>query len=194
MKMVDQNGFWGRTISETAQLLIKEANRCNEDVGYIFNNITIIVSKTATVDSVVNSYSTESKRLHEVYLRSPEYQDKLAQDEKELEEAKIELENQLSIMYKLDFSNLKEVLVWLTKFQPLSDRTGVMTNSIKQEVMTTFESNGFIAGANTGDQFDENDADNYARYIIGQAMSGIQDSSIHQVLHSFVDRWLAKFN
>ena len=93
----------------------------------------------------------------------------------------------------LDFANQEAVLDWICEFQDPSDHIGVAKN--QGEVLKIFAEHGYQTSVNTGEAFNGEDRDNFARYIVGQALDGLKGDvgAIHQVVHKFTDDWKKKF-
>ncbi len=99
-------------------------------------------------------------------------------------------------MYRLSNLNFADdvaVLDWLCEFQDPSDHVGV----VKQpgEVLSTFAANGYHPNVNTGKDFNKNDRDNVARWIIGQALSDLacEVGAINHMVVHFTEKWKQRF-
>jgi len=165
----------------------------NSDVVVMFNGIEFTLPKGEHDSAdITEKWKKLSDERDEKYLNSPE--GKVAteagkRDIKEKQEKINELTKQLDT---LDFSDVKEVLEWCVAFQGPSDRIGVKKN--KNKIISKFAEYGYFPGVNTGSRYKAEDRENSARYIIGQALSGIADiGAIHHVINRFYDEWKAKF-
>lgn len=93
----------------------------------------------------------------------------------------------------LDFGNDVAVLDWLSAF---TESGGDMrVEKQLKKVLVMFAVNGFIPNCNLGKDFDENDRDNHARYIIGQALDGLSSEvgAPPEMIPHLIERWKRKF-
>lgn len=190
---VDFMNPWCNDISEAAQALINAVNGGDEQAEGDFNEITITADRNSTVDSIVADYRAQSEARRQAYLDSPAGKAataKAAEDLRKLQETHDALVVQLST---LDFADDVAVLAWLAAYQDPSDHMGVEKDV--SAVVATFKSHGYESNVNLGDDFIEGDRDNNTRYLIGQALACLESEvgAIHQVFHSFHERWKAKF-
>lgn len=102
------------------------------------------------------------------------------------------MDNAIVKLQSLDFTNQVEILDWICSIQDASDHTDVHTDSTF--ILMLFNMNGYLPDVNTGDEFDGDDPDNFARYIIGQALSGLRTVGVvHHVVTRFAGEWKNKF-
>lgn len=183
----------GEDISTTAKRIVAMAKREKGVVKAKFNDIELTANSDTTADSVVAFYGEESKRRGEAYRNSPEGK-KAA---REAEERRVALQQKHDALMQqlptLNFADDVAVLDWLCEFQDPSDHTGVVKQN--DAVIVAFAAHGYHPSVNTGKNFNESDRDNFARYIIGQALAGLQCEvgAVHQIVHKFVDDWKKKF-
>lgn len=162
-------GTPGQHISNFAQQLIDTAKERNEEVVGTFNGIDLIVNPESgyTADDLEQSFHEESEKRAEAYRKSPEG----IKATKEAEERKQNMQekaNQLvESLGNLDFSDYESVLDWICDFQEASDHIGVSFDK-SQVIISTFQNHGFDIGVNTGDDFNGEDAENFAKYLVGQ--------------------------
>ncbi len=158
-----------------------------------FNGITITVDDTSTIESVVGGFHSELEKSSEEYKKSDKYKADQLKDEQERNKMQLEANALMQELPKLNFKDNVQLLEWLCRIQPATDRIGVKTT--KTEIIKIFNDNGFATGANTGKNFKENDEDNFARYIIGHALSGLDEfGTIHHMVIKFTNDWKQKFN
>lgn len=93
----------------------------------------------------------------------------------------------------VDLRDVAKALDWMVRAEdPLGHGH---TKADRALIVSTFEASGYRAGENVGPAFREDDRDNVARYIIGQAMDGIaRMGAPHQIIHLFAERWRARFS
>ena len=184
----------GQNVQQFAQQLIDRAKADGVDVEGDFNGITLHVSSDEPVaaENLVNFYSQESDRRAEEYRKSP----KGIKAAEEAEARKTALQEKadqlLTQLDSLDFSNLEAVIDWIVDFQDASDHIGVSFD--REKVVATFRSHGFDIGVNTREAFNGEDAENFAKNVVGQALDGIKSvDAIHRVVHKFAGDWKKKF-
>lgn len=157
-----------------------------------FNGVKFYVTKDATQASLLQYFDETMDSQREAYKNSDEYKKKQKEEEKELLYLNRQANTLVSELQTLDFSDYQKVLFWVNQFQPYSNRTGV--NSFSDTVLKTFAAHGYEINAYTGEAFDENNPEKYARYIIGQALDGISlIGAMHPLVESFTTKWKEKF-
>lgn len=184
----------GQHINSFAQQLINEAQESNTIVAGTFNGIDLVVDPKSnlSVDEIVATFTSEMNKKAEAYRKSPEgiRANKEAEEKKQnMQEKANQLVEQLNT---LDFSDYELVLEWICNFQEASDYIG--TSYDKNKVISTFKNNGFAIGVNTGKDFNGENAENFAKYLVGQALDGINTvGAPHQIVHKFTNDWKQKF-
>jgi len=181
-------------ISSFAEILISEAKKRWETVTWIFNDVELEVdpSNNITPDDLVAEFHRIWDEKREAYKNSPEWiKAKQEQESRRINEQNI-VNQKIEELATLDFWNNEAVLNWLAWFQDASDHIGVSYD--KRQVLQVFQENWFSANENTWKYFDWEDADNFARYVIWQALDWIYSLwAIHQILHKFINEWKEKF-
>lgn len=101
---------------------------------------------------------------------SPEGQKHLAEEKARIEQLQAEVDSAMEKLDQLDFGDLAAVIAWLELIHyDVGYASEVHVPSDK--ILSVLRSHGFEAGVNCNEQFDGQDEDNFARYVIGQAMS-----------------------
>ena len=183
----------GENVNTTAHEMVTLAMKTRDTVKAKFNGIELTATSNSTADGIVAYYGEESKRRSEMYRNSPEGKKAIQENE----ERKVAMQKKHDALMQqlpsLDFTNDVAVLDWFTQFQAPSEHIGV--GKQLSVVLTTFASHGYHPNVNTGKDFDVNDRDNFARYVIGQALAGLacEVGAIHKVFHKFADDWKKKF-
>lgn len=184
----------GEEISKFARRLIEHAMENAVDTEGDFNGITLSAGKDgkATERDLVGYYHNESKRRAEEYRNSPEGQQAAKEAEHRLASMQWTADLMVGKLDQLDFSDFEAVIDWCTEFQTASDHVGVSYD--RDTVVRAFVDHGYMVNANVGDDFDGENEENFAKYLVGQALDGIQTvGAPHQVLHHFAEQWKAKF-
>ena len=173
--------------------MVALAKKMKDTVKTKFNDIELTATSDSDVNAIVKFYNDESERRDEEYDNSPAGRKAAREVEERKATAQQKHDALMRRLPNLDFSNDVAVLDWLCEFQDPSDYIGV----VKQQdvVLTTFAAHGYYPSVNCGKDFNENDRDNFARWLIGQALDGLRSEvgAIHQVIHKFADDWKKKF-
>ena len=184
----------GQDIKRFAQELITRATIDSVDVEGEFNGITLRVSSAepVTADELVNFFSQEMDRREDEYKKAPEVIKAAEEAEARKNALQKKADQLVTQLDSLDFGNLEAVIDWIVDFQDASDHVGVSYD--RQSVINAFRSHGFDIGVNTGKTFNGEDAENFAKWLICNALSFINsDGAIHQVVHKFAEDWKKKF-
>jgi len=183
----------GEDIGTSAKRAIELADKHNCECEFTFNGTLLIANSNLTADELVNRFHKQLDLDREEYEKSDEYKELVKKSTAEVLELSKQRNVLISHLINLDFHDVSNVLDWMVQFQPISDRVGVAIDS--GYIIIHFESKGYLPNANTGEDFDESDKDNFARYIIGQGLDGLNRiSSIHPMLVKFTEDWNTKFN
>ena len=157
-----------------------------------FNGTSLIVTKDSTVESILKDYNDQLEIAHQKYINSDEYKERQIQEKIELTRLNKESENLMNVFNTLDFNDYKQVLFWLCKIQPYSDRIGV--NVPKDKIFNKLLINGYKVNVNCEEDFNEEDPENFARYIIGQCMNGLDRiGAIHYMAVRFTEDWKKRY-
>ncbi|MCK9197977.1 MAG: hypothetical protein M0P49_00010 [Bacilli bacterium] len=94
----------------------------------------------------------------------------------------------------LNFEGNVAILDWLCEFQSSSNCIGIPFEPFF--ILGTFAEHGYFPNVNLEKKdFDENDRDNYARYLIGQGLDDIRlIGAIDPDIHQFTKEWKERFN
>jgi len=191
----------GENITETARKMILLANQKHNPVVAEFNDIELTAKPSVdTADNIVKFYQKESSRRAEEYRKSPEGQ-RAAQEAKERQQQlQAQMDEAMVELPGLDFSDYNTVITWFEKIRDASDHIGV--NVPHKQIVATFRQHGYKPGVNTDKDFNGEDKENFARYLIGQALKQLQGVSlgggpkfhaIHHIFHNFATDWRKKF-
>lgn len=183
----------GEHITEVARNMIALAEKTQEVVIADFNGITVVAKPGDKEQELTDYFNNQVARRRKEYENSPEGRRAAQETEERKQEMQRKYETLLQHLPNLDFKSDEAVLSWLCEFQNPSDYIGLKKDPKK--VLEIFISHGYKPNANTGEVFNKDDRDNFARYIIGQALAGLECEvgAIHQVIHSFVGDWKTKF-
>lgn len=180
----------GTHIGRAAEMLVKAAAENGEATGS-FNGIALWAGNGTTAEQIVSDFEKRQAAAAEAYRSSPEGK----RDEREADERRTAAQSKHdALMRKLPSLNMADdiaVLDWLCAMQEPSDRVGVIVR--RDTIVSHFEKAGFIAGANCGKDYRDGDRDNMFRYLVGQAMDGLNGPAIHSIIHKFAADWRKRF-
>ena len=160
-----------------------------------FQGVELTVDSDSNVEDIVSFYDKEMDRLCEESRKSPEGQRLVREKEKSLVEAQRKHNALMQQLDRLDFSNDVAVLDWVYEFYEVYCHCGRSIVMRLQVVIATFTAHGFQPDVNNGDDFDENDRSNYARWIIGQMLDILEHrrSMPDWAIPIAVERWRKRF-
>lgn len=159
------------------------ANRSKAEVKMEFNGKEYSVLPGVDVQEVVDAFEKKLRDEEEEYRKSPECAERervwaaerLAQTEKFNELWEV----------KPDFTDLDSVVDWLCKLSIIDS-----INMSNFGIVEVFEENGYLPNAYTYDKFDIDSREIFARWLIGQALDGINIvGAIHPVFMNHAKQW-----
>ena len=183
----------GENISSAIDSLIKQSKDYNSSVFAIFNDIKIVVSPDSNKEFVFNKFKEDQNKLMTEYLMSEEY----IQKTKNFNTEQVKIQEKLNSIIQNEFptskSSKKDILIFLEKLQPYTDFIGL--NVQVNKILNGLIKLGFKENVNCNELFKENDENNFADYIIGQAMDQlIETKHIHQSVCIHIKFWMEKFD
>jgi hypothetical protein len=101
-------------------------------------------------------------------IESPEYKQAMADWEAHVIKMHEQMARRIEEIETLDFTDLNAVITWLEQMD------GIGSKDMRKQrivILTALRRRRFVANVNCGAQFDESNKENFARYIIGQAMA-----------------------
>jgi len=189
--MITYEAQAGERIERVAEKIVGMAKIAQNPVSTTFNGIRLIAAMTSTVKDVLDMWERRFEENRKAYRESPEGK-AAAQGEVLRAEGKQHRLDQLMLeLDTLDFTNQAHVIKWVEDFQDPSDYIGLKKDPKK--IVKIFAEHGYFASVNLGSQFHAEDKDNVARYIVGQALDGLNFiGAIHGMIHSFIEDWRKK--
>jgi hypothetical protein len=181
----------GMHLDNAAKLRVAAAAEHGEARG-MFNDIELTAAAGVSPDTIVKSFHDQSEARSEAWRNSPEGKAYAAKQAAEIATAQDKHDDMVRALPNLDFKNGAAVLDWLCDIQGATDRVGVAVD--KDAILATFAAHGFHPGVNCGDAFKADDRENVLRWLVGQALDGLQHVAIHGVIHKFAADWKAKFD
>ena len=180
----------GEHLVRCIEKMLDLANDAGAPVQADFNGIPLHVDPGATAVEVEQRWDAESRARGERYRNSPEGRAAAAKRAAEVAQRQRDADGLTVEMHKtLNPEDVPAVLRWLMRYEETAGDVDVKKDRL--EVLDWFLSHGFEVGVNVGPAFDANDRENVARYIIGQALDGIQSMGCpHPVVSKFANEWL----
>ena len=182
----------GQHINDFAHKLVNLANKDWKQVIGTFNGIDLVVNPDSTVNDILQYFKQESKKIAEEYRKSPEGIKAAQESEQKRQNMQKKVDQLIEELDNFNFSNYESILDWICNFQKVSDYTWVSFD--KSQVISKFKNQGFDIGVNTENDFNGEDAENFAKYLVGQALDGIKHvGAPHPIINKFVKDWKQKF-
>lgn len=173
----------GNHISKVAAQLVAAGN----DAFTTFNGICVTAPKGSTVESICAEYDRLSELRAKEYRESPEGKQRAAEQKAEVERLQKKADELMKALPNLDFQNVGNLLWWLCEMESPRDRIGVNVDTAK--ITRTFERHGYTANMCCGPEFDENNRETFAKWIIGQAIA----PAYVPMTRSFTEKWNDRF-
>jgi hypothetical protein len=186
----------GTHISEAAALVSSAATSAGGTVMADFNGVALIAEPGDFAADVEAAWQREMDSRAREYRQSPEYAQQQAEAEARRASLQAELDRLMAELPCLDFGNSLSLINWLERLAEPSDHVDVTCPW--RQIVLLFEEHGYVAGANTGAAYDGDDAENSARYLIGQALASLRGDylgahGVHPVFHAFAREWRQQF-
>jgi hypothetical protein len=177
----------GEHVKAAIAHMCKIARLTHETVRGEFNEIPIVAHPNSSRAALLLQFWNDVARRREEYEKSPEYARRQQEEKEQRETARIKVAGLMKLLPNLDFNNVEELLDWLSALEEARD--GGIVGVDQDRIIKIFTAHGYKVDANCENEFDEEDSDNHARYIIGQAIkSGYPPLTGH-----FTREWKKKF-
>lgn len=139
-------------------------------------------------NEIVNFYQNQLKNNRERYLNSPEWIKKTEENESRIIKEQNQLNMLVTKLETLNFKNNEEVLDWMCSFEKIN------WDYNKDNLIKIFSNNWFNIWVNTWKKFNLENSDNFAKYIVWQALEWIKSVwNPNQIIHKFTNDWKEKF-
>jgi heme-degrading monooxygenase HmoA len=180
----------GTRVDEAAAELVHVAGKYGEAQG-AFNEIMLTAKADTEPAAIVAFYNRESEAQAKAWRESPEGRAAETRQADAIAASQATHDRLVGELPALDFTNAAAVLDWLCAIQEATDHVGVTVN--KTAILEAFTAHGFQPNVNCGADFKPDDRDNVFRWLVGQALDGLQSVAIHGVIHKFAADWKSKF-
>lgn len=183
----------GETIGSAASAMFNMANANFEVVKANFNGIDLEVDWRGSPEVVVRDYRQKVEAAQAAYWASDE--GKKEAEQSSLCKARLQTkhDNLMLTLKDLDFKNDEALINWLCEYQEPSDYIGIV--KFPEDVVSVFARFGYFPNVNCYENFNGKDRDNFARWLIGQALACLESDikAIHPIIHKFAEEWKLKF-
>lgn len=184
----------GQTIDSIAARMVALAKETGERVRAMFSGILeLTATPESTVEDVIGDWRTRMDQAVEARDRSPEGQRAARAKERLIEEAQKQVDALMEQLPHLDFTNPEAVLDWLCELLGPSEFSAVVKSP--EVILTRFAEHGYVPDMNAREEFNAEDRDNVAGFIIGQALAGVRDlnGAIERIVHDWTEQWKSDF-
>jgi hypothetical protein len=182
----------GDRIFSILEQMIACANENGDSVGANINGVDLVVQPGDVLEAAASSYYQEKFRRDAASRESREGKRATADAERHLRVAERQMKKAMGELDTLDFTSFPAVINWLERVCDPSDHIGVHTKVVK--IVLTFRDHGFEASVNCGSDFNAEDEENYARWLIGSALECLLHvGAMHRSFHQFAEEWRSKF-
>ncbi len=182
-------------IKKYIERAIQYSNTNNTTVQIEFNWIRLPKIKQETeidINYIIDIYFDLIKEKNRLYKESDKWIEEAQLRKKEIIEKQDKLNLLIDNLKNINPKDYEELLHWLCEFQEVADDIKVKYN--KKIVLSYFKENWFKENENTWKDFNWENSENFARYLIWQSLDWINRVwAPHQIIHKFVNDWKQKF-
>ncbi len=182
---------------EVVQRMVLKAEESREVVFAEFNGVNLKArfgkDKNTEMLRILENYKIElSRRRRKCFAFSKE-ESHISRIEMIKEDLYYEVSTLMIELHKLDFLDLKTVILWLERLQEVSAYEEVILPV--SEILHSFRKNGYFPNENPKNESYKKDEEAYARWVIGQALGDLEYcGKIHQIIRLFTTAWKTKFD
>jgi hypothetical protein len=188
-----KRGSPGEHISNSVTRLCLAARIGRKPVIAELNGITVTAQPDSNPVTLYRWWWSEMERGRAEYEASPEYAASQAHRREEAKERAIRGNALLQSLPSAIEAGYVAVMDWIAQLQPITDYIGVDLD-VAPATATLIEA-GYAPSVNCGEDFREDDPENFARYVIGQGLSYMtKGGPIHPIYPSFAEKWHDRFD
>lgn len=152
----------------------------------VFNDVPIVSFFGDSLDDVENRFTYLSNQSHDAYRRTNLSKERMVENAKRGAEERRKAEELIDALSWVEKSDLPGIMEIIRDSHIL----GTFANAdLAAKFVELLESKGFKPNVNCGKDFNGDDPQNHAEWIIGQAMT----MPGHGIENKFANDWLAKF-
>lgn len=184
--------FPGDEVSEFCHQMARAAVILGRPINTTFNDIPLHAVPGVTGQRVYAEWNQEMNRRQAEYQASPAYAAQQEANRRDIAEKQAQVDVIVARLMNGKVRTLEDVLIWSRDLTDPADRIGVKIPFGK--ICELFGAMGFRAGMYYGDEFDENDPDIFALWIIGQVFDAFtRGHGPHPMITKFIDDWFERF-
>lgn len=189
--MITYEPLAGEHISRAIEKLCKLANTGGDTARGTFNGVDLVATPGVDPAAVEQQYRDLVDAQAAAYQASTEGRAAARKRAEQIEERQTAVDELAAEMrVTLNAEDVPAILRWFKRLADVADDISVSVPTV--EILGWFTSRGYEANVNCGDNFDADDRENVARWIIGQALSTLATvGAPHSIVHKFADEWLA---
>lgn len=182
----------GENISYSVSVTTEVAKMAGIEISFDFNGVAIVAKPGCKASDLEVYFHEEFKRRAQAWRESPEGKAAARKRAQEIVRKQKKVDKLMTQLPQLDFSDLWKVILWLKEYQINFNDVGTKEDS--KLVLDAFVEKGYLPGVNRKEEFNGEDKENSARWLIGQALASIVEyNCIHQMFPSLAMRWREKF-
>lgn len=182
----------GDHISTFAKEMVRHAIRQLAPVSAMFNDVILTAHPGTDPADIEAFYDQECQRQREAYLASDAGRREAAHRREEAVRRQAIHDDLVAGLASLLWADDIAVLRWWDTLAEAVDYVGVTVD--RHTILSAFKLRGFIANANTGEDYNPHDRDNEFRYLVGQGLDGIERHSCpHPIIGDFIAKFIAKW-
>ncbi len=168
----------GTAVNHAAIELARLASQHEESCTWIYEGVAMIAHPNSKPQDVLQKFWEEQERK--------------AQIEALMFASQSVIDGAMQRLENLDFTNLDELVMFFATLTEPSNHFGVTIDG--QRIVETFTRHRFYMNCNTGQHFDKQDRENFARYLIGQGLGQLwRFKCIHKSYVQFAQQWRLQF-
>lgn len=185
----------GELIPASIAKMVGVAKFTNQEVTGVFNDVLVTATPKSSAEELVVYWQKEMDCMLLEYRNSPAYQSYLFRRAMEVQAMRQKVHDLMQQLETLDFGNLETVVNWFDELQEASNDVDVISLLTNEEIVQKFQVHGYMPNVNLHEDFNKEDKDNFARYLVGQALNMlIVVGGIHQCYRDFAKDWREKFS
>lgn len=182
----------GEHISMVARRAVDVANRTGAPARFTFNEVDAVASPGASPEGVEAEYMRRAEERRVAWEQSPEGQRCKREQEERIVAAQAKVDRAMESLGGLNANDLGAVLAWVEEIAEPAAHVRVVVP--RARILDWFKAHGWVPGMNCGAAFKAEDRQNFAGYIIGQALNGFERvGAPHPMLAVFTEQWRQKF-
>lgn len=175
----------GEDVSTACRNMTMTAREWNCDVVMAFNDVIVHVCPSDNVTDVVARWRVDTDAAAEAYRNSPAGKAAQARFEAMMAAEAQQVQDALARLPNTDLTDARKALHIMAD---VADKR--IPPDGRQALLDAYTTAGYVANDCTGRDFVETNPENFARYIIGQALAGISTvGTPHGMTQVFRERW-----